>query len=391
VSSLLDMIFGTVTFTVSVDDAVKTVNLIGESCIYHQKMKRMSDGRLVFQIRLRDCSKVKCLLDKSCIKDYSIICRGMPFLLKRYRKRYGLVFGAFLFCALLFTSKLFVWEVSVSGNNNCTSESVESQLADVGFGVGSFIPSVDFYSLCNSFMQNTDDFSFVSVNMEGTTAVVEVRERKTVPKEEEIKASNLVAKFDGQIESMTVYNGKTVVEKGAVVRQGELLVSGFLEKKYGFDIVRSSGNVYAYVSRILNVDVPFCTEQKVYTGIEKKNVELQFFGKSFSVYSPKAQEIGEYDVFVDRERLVLFDAVSLPLIQKTTSHREYVYETVYVDEDDAKKQAEKQMESLIQNELSGAEILENKTESEKDEDSYKLTCRIYCLMDIAHEKIIEVD
>ncbi len=390
-SYILDVIFGTASFRVCGEDAVKTVNILHENGINHQKMKKTNEGDIVFCVRQRDCLKVKCLLDKSRIKVYSIKSRGLPFLLKRYRKRYGILVGAFLFAALLFGSKLFVWEVRISGNNNFTAESVESQLSDVGFGVGTFIPAVDFYTLCNNFMQKTEDFSFVSVNMEGTTAVVEVRERKTVPQKEEIKASNLVAKYDGHIESMTVYNGKTVVEKGAVVKEGELLVSGFLEKKYGFDIVRSSGSVYAYVSRVLTVDVPFCTEQKVYTGLEKKNVELQFFGKSFSIFSSKDKEIGEYDVFTDRERLVLFDAVSLPIIQKTSLQKEYCYETVYIDEESAKKEAERQMEVLIQNELKGAEMLEIKTESEVSEDKYKLTCKIYCLMDIALEKEIDVN
>ncbi len=390
-SYLLDWIFGTSTFKVSGEYAVDVINLLGKDGIFHQKMKKTNKGDLVFQIRQRDCAKVKCLLDKSCIKDYSIRSRGLPFWLKKYKKRYGIPVGVFIFVAVLFVSKLFVWEISISGNDNITAESVEEQLSNAGFGVGTFIPSVDFYTLCNNFMQKTEDFSFVSVNMEGTTAVVEVRERKKIPPEEEIKASNLVAKYDGQIESMTIYNGKTVVEKGTVVKKGELLVSGFLEKKYGFDIVRSSGSVYAYVSRVLTVDIPFCTEKKVYTGLEKKNVELQFFGKSFSFYSSKQQDMDEYDIITDRERLVLFDAVSLPIIQKTTVQKEYIYETVYVDEESAKKEAERQMEALIQNELSDAEVLEIKTDSELDDDSYKLTCRVYCLADIAFEKEIDVD
>ncbi len=388
---ILDWFFGTVQYRVNNNDAVKTANVLHSGGINHQKMRKTSEGDLVFSIRLKDDRQVKALLDKSCIKVYSIKGRGLPFLIKRYKKRYGIAVGFFLFVAILFVSKLFVWEVNISGNDSVSSESVEEQLCEAGFGVGTFIPSVDFYTLCNNFLRTTEDFSFVSVNMEGTTAIVEVRERKKAPTDEAKKASNLVAKYSGQIESMTVYSGKTVVEKGAVVKEGDLLVSGFLEKKIGFDIVRSSGSIYAYVTRLIEVDIPFCSEKKVYSGNEQKRVDFSFFGKTFSVSSGDKYEFGQYDTFVDRERLVLFDAVRLPLILNTTVQKEYFYETVYIDEESAKIEADRQMAGLIQKELADAEILEIETSTETTEEGYKLTCKIYCLADIALEKEIDVD
>ena len=55
---------------------------------------------------------------------------------------------------------------------------------------------------------------------------------------------------------------------------------------------------------------------------------------------------------------------------------------------EAKKQAEYQMSLAMLEGLSDSEILERKTKELIGEDSYKLTCEVYCLTDIAQEKEI---
>ncbi|MBE6717872.1 MAG: hypothetical protein E7574_01265 [Ruminococcaceae bacterium] len=388
ITFLLNYLFGIVEVEISDKDTEKALNLLHVNKISAEKMKRSNSEYFSFTVRYSKQNKVVSLLDKSGIKVYSIRGKGLPFFLKKYKKRYGLFVGVLFFCAMLWSSKLFVWDITFSGNENIPDSVVEEQLIDVGFGVGSFIPKVNFYKLCNEFLISTEDFSFVSVNMEGTTAKVELRERKVKEENEEFEASNLVAKYSGQIESMTVYSGASVVEKEAVVKEGDLLVSGFLEKKYGFEIVRSTGSVYAYVTRKFEVEIPFEKNVKIYTGENQKDISVTFFGKKFGVFSDVDKSLKTYDTFTDRERLVLFDMVRLPLIMTKNIHKGYIYDTVILSEAEAKNEAEREMTRILAEELVDSEVLERKTKEEIGENSYKLICEIYCITDIALEKEI---
>ncbi|MBR5322725.1 MAG: sporulation protein YqfD [Clostridia bacterium] len=387
---LLDFVFGRVNFECNESDTESCINELHRNGILAKKMKRENE-KFSFFIRLSKYKKVRSLLDKSGIKVYSIRGEGLPFFLMRYKKRYGVIVGALVFCVLLYTSKNYVWQITFSGNENISDSAVEKELLDIGFGVGTYIPSVDYYDLCNSFLQRSEDFSFISVNMEGTTAKVELRERKKRNEDKGYFASNLVAKYSGQIESMTVYSGKTVVEKESVVKEGDLLVSGFYEKAYGFDIIRSTGCVYAYVTREFEVYVPFEKTVKTYTNNRQTKSVVSFFGRDIDIYSDIKNNFEKYDEVIDRERLVLFDRVRLPLVLTKTSRLEYTEETIKLDEDGARKEAELQLSKILTEELKDSEVLERSVEETVTDKGYKLKCKVYCITDIALEKEIQTE
>ena len=386
----LDYVFGGVNFECETVDTEKCINLLHRNGILAKRMKRQEE-KFSFFIRLSKYKKVRSLLDKSGIKVYSIRGEGLPFLLMRYKKRYGVVVGAIIFCCILWISKNYVWQITFSGNDDIPDSVIENQLLEVGFGVGTYIPKVDYYSLCNSFLQRSDDFSFISVNMEGTTAKVELRERKKRNEEDGYFASNLVAKYSGQIESMTVYSGKTVVEKESVVKEGDLLVSGFFEKTYGFDMVRSTGSVYAYVTREFEVYVPFEKTVKTYTNNRQTKNVITFFGRDIKLYSNIKNSFEKYDEVVDRERLVLFDKVRLPFVVTKTSRLEYIEDTVVLDEKEAQKEAEKQLSKILSKELENADVLERTVNESVTDERYKLSCKVYCITDKALEKEIKTE
>jgi len=239
-------------------------------------------------------------------------------------------------------------------------------------------------------LRESEDFSFISVNMDGTTANVEVRERRkgSVLNNENLP-SNIVARYDGIIDRTMVYSGKSVVPSGAKVREGDILVTGILEKKEGFDLVRSNANIYAHITRSFTVEVPFEYAEKVFTGEEKKDIRVSFFGKKFDVYTSNLSDFGVYEAFNDRERLVLFDAVRLPFLIETTVYKEFCTESRIYTREQAKAEAEIRMSKLLADELSTADILERRSSGEWTEAGYRLTCEIYCIDDIALEKIID--
>lgn len=391
ITGFLDWVFGKVVLQSEKNESEKIINVLMKNQVQYRKLKIVKDGLMQLEIRLQDYKKAQSFLDKSGIKVYIISRKGLPFFIRRYSKRTGMVIGALLFSFLMWFSNLFVWEVRISGNTLLRDEEIEKQLSDAGFGVGTYLPSVDYYRLCNDFLKNTDEYSWVSVNVMGTTAYIEVRERRIKEEQPGFEASNIVAKYSGEVENVTVYSGNKVVEKGSVVKEGDLLVSGFLEKKYGFETVRSRGSVYAYITRTFDVSVPFQSEKKQYTGNEQKKIQLNLFGKTFDIYNSLKTEYENSDTTTDHERAVLFDTVRLPFILDITTCKEYTYDVVYLEQREAKEQAEKLLEEKLKNELDSSELLEVTYKEDITENEYKLSCEVYCLADIAEEKEIKLN
>ena len=114
---------------------------------------------------------------------------------------------------------------------------------------------------------------------------------------------------------------------------------------------------------------------------------ILFFGSTLS-FGKHNKGIDQYAESVDRERVVLFDRIKLPLIVNKETRSEYREVTVTLTEAEARAEAESDMARLISEELGQSEILEKKTEEEYTDVSYKLKCRLYCLTDIAYEKEI---
>ena len=155
--------------------------------------------------------------------------------------------------------------------------------------------------------------------------------------------------------------------------------------------MRSTGSVYAYVTREFEVYVPFKKTVKTYTNNRQTGKIISFFGKDIKLYSNIKNTFEKYDETVDRERLVLFDRVRLPFVLTKTSRFEYTEETIILDEDSARKEAEIQLSKTLAEELKNSDVLERSVEETVTDEGYKLTCKVYCITDIALEKEIKTE
>ena len=98
-------------------------------------------------------------------------------VVERYKSRCGVLVGAFFLIISMFTSSKFVWRIDIDGNLHVSDEEITKCLENVGFRLGTFIPSVDYDTLHNEFLLECDDVAWISVNVVGNVAKVLVRER----------------------------------------------------------------------------------------------------------------------------------------------------------------------------------------------------------------------
>lgn len=316
---------------------------------------------------------------------------GFRAWLHRYRKRKGLIVGAFLALFLIIFSSLFVWDITVFGAERIPEALILEALEKRGLKLGTFVPSVNTEILEQAIILDVDGLSLVSINLRGTVASVEVRERE---KDTEIvdreTPSNLIASIDGQIEALEVTGGVSTVKLGQIVRKGDLLVSGIIDSKaLGYRLVRARGEVLARTTLTFSVEIPYQTTEKVYTGQFQTKKSIKIFSKTIKLFGKDSISDATCDKIEVERRVYLFDTIKLPLFISETSYAEYTLVPKTLTREEALKQAEKALLAMCETPLADAEILGRHTSVSENEHSLSLTWQIECIINIAQEVKIE--
>ena len=228
-----------------------------------------------------------------------IISRGgLPNVLLRYRKRWGIAAGLVLSVLLFLASQSVIWRIDVTGNERLSKERIMDSLLQNGLYIGGRISKIDTDFIEHRIMINDDEVAWISINIVGTVARVEVKEViDTEIKQESTKPSNLISKFDAQIVSLEILSGFINVKEGDFVRRGELLASGIYEsEKAPIRYSRASGKVFGRVTQEFKVEIPLLQVKKVLTGEIITKKKLIFFGKSIKFFINYRNLPTSYDI-----------------------------------------------------------------------------------------------
>lgn len=392
----LDFFVGYREVECAVEDAALVLDTIHKNKVKHRSLKKVNE-KCVFTINDFYYSKlIKYLPDAEHVISVKRE-RGLPHILKRYKKRPGLVVGLIIMLMLTKLSTMFVWDISVEGNVNVSDAEILTALSEHGFSVGSYIPGVDFYSICHKLLLSNGNLSWVSVNMEGTEAKVVVIENdiKGTPEYGNGSPSNLVAAFEGEIVRTESASGQVMVKAGDKVSKGQLLISGVVNVGQGdtgiFTLVRSMGRIYAKTNRVFEISVPLENVKSVLK--ERKTVKksFKFFGKSIKLKENSSILLDGCDIITVNRRVVLFEGLGKSFEIPLPITLQAVYTDVYEDvsvtytEDEALAIAEKMMAQLLANELSDAELLRKETNIDVVDGVLTLSLSIECVQNIATE------
>lgn len=312
---------------------------------------------------------------------------GLFALLYRYRARTGLAVGAVLAAALVILSSQFVWDVRVEGTAHIPAQTILDALEDRGVKLGAYIPKIDAERIEQEMVLAVDGLSWISLNLRGTVASVEVRERDDNATEVDLTSpSNLIAAFDGQIEALEVTGGVATVKLGQIVKKGDLLVSGVIDSNaLGYRLVRARGEVTARVTLTYDVEIPYQTEEKVYTGTFKKQKSVKIFSKTIKLFGKDSISDNNCDRIEKERRLYLFGKIKLPIFVKETTLAEYEMKEKTLTEAEALKLAYKELYAKSEDALADAEILARHTHVSEDENGIRLTEQVECIVNIAEE------
>lgn len=322
--------------------------------------------------------------------------RGLPALLFRYRHRVGLAVGALCFAGIVFLSGRVLWGIEIDGNRSMSDEEVLSELRECGLTLGCSLSELDTEVLENRVLIASDEISWISVNLIGTVAHVEMREVEEIPPEEPtMDAANLVAARSGRVELLENVRGSVMVKPGDVVSEGELLVSGISDMADGGIRYRiAEGQVWARTEYDFLIEIPFSYQQKRYTGRKKSEKSLIFFEKEIKFFSNSRNLPESCDTIEIEDRVEYFslwDGRSLPVGIRTVETREYELCETERDGRQAMTLAYEQLYEKIVTAVPEGTLVRKNVVTEQEERAFMLRCHAEYLENIAIVKEIELD
>ena len=190
---------------------------------------------------------------------------GLPGDIATCMRRPGILMGIALALLLTFFASGRLWEIRIEGNHRLSDEQVIRALQDVGLTIGCSMKGLDVDAMENRLLMHSEEISWITINLMGTTAEVQIREKLPSLAEQESGApANLVASRDGIIVGCEVLNGKIVARVGRAVRRGELLVSGLYDSAVmGYRYTRARGAVFAETERTFTVEIAYDDKRQV--------------------------------------------------------------------------------------------------------------------------------
>lgn len=269
--------------------------------------------------------------------------KGLPFLAAKYKKRPGLLLGLILGLALLFYSELFVWKVTVNGNETIPEEVILEALAAQGVEVGSYIPAIPVLKVQNLVLLSFHDISSVAINVKGTHVQIEVLERVHEPPREDVTGyCNVAAARDGIVVSVKAGAGTILVSPGDVVETGQILISAFtVGKRNVYRVHHARGEVLAKVYESYSAVFPVEREIKAYTGRKTVRKVTSVLGKELTLGTDSPYR--RFDTSVEVTEMKLFGFIETPVTVTEVTYREYEKQRVTMTEELLKSDAEGDM------------------------------------------------
>ncbi len=250
---------------------------------------------------------------------------GVYFTSKRVKKRYGLLAGALAFFIMCVSFSNFVWTFEVTGCETISPSRVLAALEAEGIAPGVRADKIHPEQLRNRILLQLDELSWLTVTVQGSHAVVDVRER--IEKPEIIPLNepcDVVASQSGLVTMMLAKEGQPMKKKGDLVIKGDLLISHSVPVTNTEEVrtVHAMGEVYARVWRTVSAVTPLSVNEKRYTdrSFERWGIIFGTNRINFSINSGNLYE--KYDKIINRYELRVGETV-LPIALVRETYKEY--------------------------------------------------------------------
>ena len=319
--------------------------------------------------------------------------RGVPALLRRFRRRYVLLTGAVIFGILLLCGNIFIWDFEVQGNETVPTETILHALEDYGVRVGTLSLSIDQEDLRNHVLLELHDVSWMAVNIRGCTAHVQVVERHRPPPivcDEE--RSNVVARRAGLVTRIEATGGRAQVAVGTMVTQGQLLISGVTDfDAVGVRLSHGMGKVWARTWYELSASVPIQTAEKTQENRKVPHIALDFGKHRIKFYGKGSITDDDCDKIIRYNPWTLPGGYRLPVTWVTEIITQYDMTACERTKEDAQQEGEAALLQSLQEMIGEDATVENtKFSASRQGNQIHILLQAECVEQIGESVTIEV-
>ena len=311
---------------------------VKESGIYLENLKREKSTIIKASVPVKEFKNVTKIAKESKCKIKIKGKKGLPFILNRYRKRKIFAISLLLVLVSLVVLSGFIWNIEITGNETISSEDILNIAKSEGLETGKLKRKVDPKKIVEKIRLERADISWVGINISGTNVVIKIVEADKAP--EVINKNdycNIIAKKDAMIVSANAQNGTLQVKEGDVVKQGSVLIAGWLEGKYtGVRYVHATGQVMAKVWYSKKEKVYYKqNERKQTENVEKKySINIKNFAINFY---KKLSKFEIYDTINTEKKLKISSNFYLPFELIVKENHEVIEEEKNYTKDEAKQ------------------------------------------------------
>ena len=369
------------------------LNICSNRGIFLWNVRRLGERRICACISIAGFKEIRPIVRKTRTHISVLKRQGIPFILHRYRKRRAALVGVVLFFVLLWYLTSHIMGIDVTGNQRIATEEILNQLKGCGIYYGAATSKIDSKLIKNEMMTKFDDIAWIGINIKGSRAYIEVKERLDTPIRVDADIPcDIVAAKDGIIRMLEVKEGQSLVKINQLVEKGDLLVSGVVDSnKVGMRYVHSFGEIYAETIYKKTKEYPYEHIEKIYTGNEKKRYRLSVMDKEIKLFFKDTQPFENGDKSEKKKEYKLPFSFIPTLFIECEKFVEYTPEKRTRSLDDAVALGEAELGAELEKEIgTNAEIKDKKTTyTENGENGVFVTVEYLCMENIAQQRIID--
>ena len=379
---IINYILGYLTINVEGYFIERFINMCRNKNILLWNIKRKNSSFIICKIGIKEFKKIRDIAKKTKCKITITSKKGIPFIFEKYKKRKIFLLMMCIIGGLLFVLSQFVWniEVKITGDTLNEDEIINS-LNENGLYIGEKKSSIDVKEIINNVRLKREDISWIGIEIKGTNAIVEVVEAEEKPEVvDENDYCSIVSDKPGKILKVIANNGTAMVKPGDIVKEGSLLIAGWIEGRYtGTRFVRADGKIDALVWYTETASVELNEKKIEKTGNTEKKYALNINNFRINLYK-KLSNFEKYDTIYTAKKIKIFSNFYIPVELIECNNFEIKEENVNYSEEEAKAEAKRRAEEKLNDKVKDKENIRNVTVNytvEEDEVKAEVTYEVF--------------
>lgn len=292
---------------------------------------RVDARTLEATLSLRDFYALRRLMGRTGCRVRVTGRRGLPFFAARFRGRWLLTGGIGVLAAVIVLLTQFIWVLEIDAAPGVPVSALRGVLRQTGIYEGAWIGQVDTDNTRRAIQTEIPEAGVIAITRIGTAVRIEVDTAVPTPARIDRAApTGLVAARDGVISRMEVTGGQALVQPGAAVQQGTLLVSSAVPNTTEWGEphrAHGMGRVMAYTSHEATLLCPLSWYEPRDTGRTHTRYALVLGDRRINLYFGSGIPSGSCDkITIEKTRLSIGSRLMLPvsLVRETSRERDAV-------------------------------------------------------------------